>query len=60
MKNKAKKVASKAMREKTEEAPTELQNCQIGMFRLVKALKSDSKDGEGGGCMTGRAGKLSQ
>ena len=35
MKNKAKKAVSKAMREKAEEALTELQNCQNWMSRLV-------------------------
>ena len=38
----------KAMREKVEEALTELQNCPYGMFRIVKGLKTDSKDVEGG------------
>ena len=40
MKNKA---ASKIMMEKVEKAHTELQNCQNGMLRLVKQLKTDSK-----------------
>ena len=43
MKNKAKKAVSKAMREKAEEALTELQNCQYGMLRLVEGLKTDKK-----------------
>ena len=51
MKNKARKAVSKAMREKAEEALTELRNCQNGMFRLVKGLKTDSKEVEGGRCM---------
>ena len=42
------KVASKAMREKAEEAFNELQNYPNGMFRLVKELKTDSKEVEGG------------
>ena len=50
MKNKA---ASKAMREKVEEALTGLQDCPSGMFRLVKGLKTDSKEVEGGRCMRG-------
>ena len=50
MKNKA---ATKAMREMAEEALTELQNCPNGMFRLVKGLKTDSKDVEGERCMRG-------
>ena len=46
--NKARKAVSKAMRGNAEEALTELQNCQYGMFRLVKGLKTDSKQVEGG------------
>ena len=48
LKNKTEKAVSKAMRENAEEALTELQNCQYGMFRLVKGLKTDSKQVEGG------------
>ena len=47
MKNKARKAASKAMREKVENELTELQSCPYGMFRLVKGLKIDSKEVEG-------------
>ena len=36
MKNKAKKAVSKAMREKAEEALTELQYWLYGVFRLVR------------------------
>ena len=43
LKNKAKKAVSKAMREKAEEALTELEYCPNGMFRLVKRLKTHSK-----------------
>ena len=45
MKNKA---VSKATREKAEEALTKLHYCLNGMFRLVKGLKTDSKEVEGG------------
>ena len=55
MKNKA---VSEAMREKVEEALTELQNCPNWMFRLVKGLRIDSKEVEGGRCMRGSDGKL--
>ena len=58
LKNKAKKAVSKAMREKGEEALTELQHCQYGMFRLVISLKIDSKEVEWGRCMRGSDGKL--
>ena len=44
MKNKANKVASKAMRDKAEEALIELQNCQNWMLRQVKRLKTDGKE----------------
>ena len=58
MKNKAKKAVSKRMREKTEEALTVLQNCPYWIFRLVKGLKTDSKEVEGGRCIRGSDGKL--
>ena len=48
MKNRAKKSVSKAMREKAEEVLTELTNCSNVMFGLVKGLKTDSKEVEGG------------
>ena len=55
MKNKA---VSKAMRQKSKEALTELQNCPNWMFRLVKGLKTDSKKVADGRCMRGSDGKL--
>ena len=58
MKNKANKSVSKAMREMAEEVLTELQNCPNGMFRLVRGLKTDSKEFEGGRCVIGSDGKL--
>ena len=58
LKNKAKKAVSKAMSEKVEEAFTELQNFPYGMFRLVRGLKSDSKEVEGGRCMKASDGML--
>ena len=58
MKNEAKKAVSKAMREMSEEALTELPNCPYGMFRLVRGLKTDSKEVEGGRCMRGSVEKL--
>ena len=41
--NKVSKAVSRALREKAEEAPTELNDCPNGMFRLVKRLKIDRK-----------------
>ena len=46
MMNIARKAASKALREKAEEALTELKMSN-GVFRLVKGLKIDSKEVEG-------------
>ena len=50
------KVVSKAMREKAEEALTEIQNFPNGMLRLVKGVKTCSKGG--GRCMRVSDGKL--
>ena len=50
MKNKARKAVSKEMSEKAEEELTELRKCPNGMFSLVKGLKTDSKEVEGGRC----------
>ena len=36
----------------------ESKNCPNGMFRLVKGLKTDSKEVEGGRCLEGNDGKL--
>ena len=58
IKNKANEAVSKAMREKAEEALTELQNCPNLMFWLVKGLKTDSNEVDGGRCMRGSEGKL--
>ena len=57
-KNEVKKAVSKAMREKAEVVLTELNNCQKGILTLVKVLKTDSKEVEGGRCIKGSDGKL--
>ena len=57
MKNKANKAVTKGMRMNEEEAFTELNNCPNRMFRLVRGLKTDSKEIEGGRCMRGSDGK---
>ena len=44
------------MREKAEEALTELKSCPNETFRL--GLSTDSKEVEGGRCMRGSGGKL--
>ena len=41
------------MREKAEEAHAEYRNFQNGMIRPVTGLKTDSKEVEGGRCMSG-------
>ena len=46
------------MREKSDEVLIELQNRPNGMFRLVKGLKTDSKEVEGGKCLRRSDGKL--
>ena len=58
MKNKAEISISKAMREKPEEAITELKNSPNRMFRLVIGSKTDCKEVEGARCMRGSDGKL--
>ena len=47
MMNKANKAISNAMKEKAEEALTELKNCPNGMSRLTKGLMTDNKEVEG-------------
>ena len=42
MRNKVKKVDLKVMREKAEEALTELKDCPCGMIRQVRVLKIES------------------
>ena len=56
--NRAKKVSSKAMREKSDEELSELKNCQNEMLSLVKGLKTDRKEVERGRCMRESDGKL--
>ena len=46
------------MRQKAEEVLTELKNCPNLIHRLVKGLKTYSKEVEGGRCMRGIDGKL--
>ena len=46
------------MREKDEEALTELKNCPNWILRLVMGLKTDRKQADGGRYMKGSDGKL--
>ena len=56
--HKAKKVLLISMREKAEEALIEFRNCPSGMFCLVRELKTNDEEVEGGRCMSGSDGKL--
>ena len=58
MKNKAKKALSIAMREGGRGAYRINKKCPNGMFSLVKGMKTDSKEVEGGRCMRGSDRKL--
>ena len=57
-KKKAKNVVSKSIREKAEEALSELQDSPNGMFCHVKILRINSKGVEGGRWMRGNDEKL--
>ena len=46
------------MREKAEDTLTNLKKCPNGMFRLVRGLKTDSKEVDGGRFLRGSDGKL--
>ena len=57
MKNRA-KVVTKAMKEVAEQELRELSEHPNKMFKLVKSMKKDGKDVEGGRCMRGSDGRL--
>lgn len=59
MKNRAKKVVRKAMKEAAEQELRELSEYPNKVFKRVKLMKKDGKDVEGGRCMRGSDGKLS-
>ena len=58
MKNRAKKVDEKAMKEAAEQELRELSKHPNKMFKLVKSMKKDGKDVEGGRYMRGTNGRL--
>ena len=58
MKNRAKKVVTKAMKEAAEQELRELSEHPNKVFKLVKSMKKDGKDVEGGRCMRGSDGRL--
>ena len=57
-KNKAKKAVSIAMRVKVEELLSEVKNCPVWMFGLLKGVRIDGREIERGRCIRGRGGKL--
>ena len=58
MKNRAKKVVAKAMKEAAEQELRELSEHPNKVFKLVKSMKKDGKDFEGGRCMRGSDRRL--
>ena len=58
MKNRAKKVVAKAKKEAAERKLRELSEHPNKVFKLVKSMKKDGKDFEGGRCMRGSDGRL--
>ena len=53
MKNREKKVVAKAMKEAAEQEMRELSEHLNKVFKLVKSMKKDGKDVEGGRCISG-------
>ena len=53
MKNRAKKVVAKAMKETTEQQLRKLSEHPNKVFKLVTSIKKDGKDVEGERCMRG-------
>ena len=58
MKSRAKKVVAKAMKEVAEQELRELSEHPNRVFKLVKSMRKDGKDVEGGRCMRGSNGIL--
>ena len=58
MKNRAKKVVTKAMKEAAERELRELSEHPNKVFKLLKSMKKDGKDVEGGRCMRGSDERL--
>ena len=58
MKIQAKKVVSKVMKEAAKRELRELNKHPNKVFKLVKSMKKDGKDVEGGRCMRGSDGRL--
>lgn len=58
MKNRAKRVVAKAKKEAAERKLRELSEHPNKVFKLVKSMKKEGKDVEGGRCMRGSDGRL--
>ena len=58
MKNRAKKVVAKVVKEVAERELRELSEHLNKVLMLVKSMKKDGKDVEGGRCMRGSNGRL--
>ena len=58
MKNRTKKVVANSMRNEAEKELTKLNKKPKNIFALVKFMKKDEKDIEGGRCMRGKDGRL--
>ena len=59
MKNRAKKMVAKAMKEVAERELRGLSEHPNKVFKLVKSMKKDGKDVQGGNCMKGSDGRPS-
>ena len=59
MKNRAKKVVAKAMKEVAERELRGVNEHPNKVFKLVKSMKKDGKDVEGGRCMRRSDSRLS-
>ena len=58
MKNRTKKVVLKPMKEAAKQELRELSEHPNKVFKLMKSMKKDGKDVEGGRCMRGSDGRL--
>ena len=58
IKNRTKKVVANSMRKEDEKELTKLNKKPNSIFTLVKFMKKDGKDIEGGRCMRGKDGRL--
>ena len=59
MKNRAKKMVAKAMKEEVEKGLSEVRDNSSKVLKMLKSMKRDGRDVEGGRCVRGSDGKLS-